>query len=426
MKYLLLILCVLLGGSLSAQTTHVHCGTLIDGVTNRTFKEMTIVVEGNVIREIREGYITPLPEEALIDLRDHTVMPGFMDMHVHIESEINKASYAERFTLNEADIAFRSAVNARVTLMAGFTTGRDLGGSGVNVALREAIRKGLTPGPRIFTACKAIAITGGHGDPTNGYKKSLLPEQIGPAMGVADGPDACRQAVRQQVKNGADCIKITATGGVLSVARDGFAPQFREEEIRAIVETADDFGIHVAAHAHGAEGMKRAVRAGVTSIEHGTLMDDETIALMKEKGTWYVPTITAGESVHDSAMVPNYYPEIITPKALFIGPKIKSTFERAHKAGVKIAFGTDAGVFPHGLNAIEFELMVEAGMAPMRAIQCATGQAAEMLGESERLGSLQPGRFADIVAVRGNPLEDISLLRKVSFVMKDGLVYKNE
>lgn len=426
MKQLLTLIFTFLVFSLSAQVTHIHCGGLIDGVQNRTMKEMTIVVEGNVIKEVREGYSTPLPEEGLIDLRDHTVMPGLMDMHVHLETEINKASYTERFTLNEADIAFRSAVNAETTLMAGFTTVRDLGGSGVNVSLREAIRKGLVDGPRVFTVCKAIAITGGHADPTNGYKKSLLPSHIGPTMGVADGPDACRQAVRQQVKNGADCIKITATGGVLSVARDGFAPQFREEEIRAIVETANDFGIHVAAHAHGAEGMKRAIRAGVTSIEHGTLMDDEAISLMKENGTWYVPTITAGESVHDSAMVPNYYPEVITPKALFIGPKIKSTFNKAYLAGVKIAFGTDAGVFPHGKNAIEFELMVQQGMSPMEAIQCATSKAAEMLGQSEKLGSIQAGRMADIVAVQGNPIQDISLLKNIAFVMKDGKVYKNQ
>lgn len=426
MKYLLAFLLAFSYSLSFSQTTHIHCGALIDGIENRTFKEMTIVVEGNVIKEIREGYSTPLPEEELIDLRDHTVMPGLMDMHVHLETEINKASYTERFTLNEADIAFRSAINARLTLLAGFTTVRDLGGSGVNVSLRNAINKGLVQGPRVYTVCKAIAITGGHADPTNGYKKSLLPAQIGPSMGVADGPDACRQAVRQQVKNGADCIKITATGGVLSVARDGFAPQFREEEIRAIVETADDFGIHVAAHAHGAEGMKRAIRAGVTSIEHGTLMDDEAIQLMKENGTWYVPTITAGESVHDSAMVPNYYPELITPKALFIGPKIKSTFAKAYKAGVKIAFGTDAGVFPHGLNAIEFELMVKQGMPAMEAIQCATSRAAEMMGVSDQLGSLQPGRFADIVAVKGNPIQDISLLRNIPFVMKDGIVYKND
>ncbi|MEM7039209.1 MAG: amidohydrolase family protein, partial [Bacteroidota bacterium] len=308
---------------------------------------------------------------------------------------------------------------------AGFTTVRDLGGSGVNVALRNAINGGLAVGPRVHTVCKAIAITGGHADPTNGYKHGLV-EPPGPESGVADGPDECRKAVRQQVKNGADCIKITATGGVLSVARDGRRPQFTEAEIEAIVETADDFGIHVAAHAHGDEGMQRAVRGGVRTIEHGTYMTEETMDLMKKNGTWYVPTITAGKAVGDSAKIDNYYPAIITPKALHTGPQIAETFKVAYKKGVKIAFGTDAGVYPHGLNGIEFELMMAGGMPAMETIQCATMRAAEVLDETERIGSIEAGKLADIVASKDNPLDDIKTLQDIRFVMKGGKVYKKQ
>ncbi|MGV3539172.1 MAG: metal-dependent hydrolase family protein, partial [Rufibacter sp.] len=236
--------------------------------------------------------------------------------------------------------------------------------------------------------------------------------------------DECRKAVRQQYKNGADLIKIAATGGVLSVAKDGSGPQYSEEEIRAIVETAHDLGMKVAVHAHGPEGMKRAIRAGVNSIEHGTLMDEETMKLMKKNGTWYVPTITAGKSVADSAKIPGYYPPLVTPKALAIGPQLQGTFGRAYKEGVKIAFGTDAGVFMHGKNAKEFEYMVEAGMPAMEAIKSATVYAADLLGMSQKLGSIEKGKLADLVAVPGDPLQDIKVLQQVSFVMKDGKVYK--
>jgi imidazolonepropionase-like amidohydrolase len=240
---------------------------------------------------------------------------------------------------------------------------------------------------------------------------------------VADGVDECRKAVRQQVKNGADLIKITATGGVLSVARDGFRPQFTEDEIAAIIETANDFGIAVAAHAHGDEGMRRAVAAGISSIEHGTMMSEATMDLMIEKGTYYVPTITAGRAVADSALIPKFYPEIVRSKALFIGPQIQGTFEKAHKRGVKIAFGTDAGVFKHGLNALEFQYMTESGMSPMTAIQSATMEAAKLLRIDDKLGSIEVGKLADIIAVNDNPIENIKTMMNVVFVMKDGVVY---
>jgi len=420
-----LLLLFLLFQQSFAQQSYIHCGKLIDVVNKKVLEKMTIIIDGNKIVSIEKGYLQPKENQIVIDLKDKTILPGLMDMHVHLEGQSSKNSYLEKFTLNEADIAFRSKVYAEVTLMAGFTTVRDLGGSGVNIALRNAVNKGLVKGPRIYTAGKALGITGGHADPTNGWRNDLMGDP-GPKEGVANGADECRKAVRQQVKNGADLIKIMATAGVLSMAKNASNPQFTEEEIKVIVETAKDFGIKVAAHAHGAEGMKRAIRAGIASIEHGTLMDDETMTLMKKHGTYYVPTITAGMSVADSAKIPGYYPEMVIPKALEIGPKIQATFKRAYKAGVKIAYGTDAGVYRHGLNAKEFEFMVEVGMPPIDAIRSATIHAADLLGVSDQSGSIEAGKLADIIAVNGNPLEDIKVLQDVSFVMKDGVVYKNE
>jgi imidazolonepropionase-like amidohydrolase len=327
------------------------------------------------------------------------------------------------FTYNPADYAFQSVVFAERTLMAGFTAVRDLGGTGVNISLRNAINKKLIKGPRIYTAGKAIATTGGHADPTNGFRDDLMGDP-GPEAGVVNGADECRKAVRQRYKEGSDVIKITASGGVLSVAKSGENPQFTEDEIKAIVETAHDYGYKVAAHCHGAEAMKRAVRAGVNSIEHGTLMDEEVMQLMKQHGTYFVPTITAGRSVADSAKKPGYYPALVTPKALAIGPKIQSTFAKAYKAGVKIAFGTDAGVYAHGKNWMEFIYMTEVGMPPMEAIQSATVSAADLIGVSDRIGSIEKGKFADIIAVEGDPVKDIQVMGRVSFVMKDGVVYK--
>jgi imidazolonepropionase-like amidohydrolase len=309
--------------------------------------------------------------------------------------------------------------------MAGFTTVRDLGGTGVNVSLRNAINKRLVPGPRIYTAGKSIATTGGHADPTNGYRKDLMGDP-GPNEGVINGEDEARKAVRQRYKDGSDLIKITATAGVLSQAKDASGAQFTEVEIRAIVETAKDYDFKVAAHAHGVEGMKRAIRAGVTSIEHGTFMDEETMELCKKYGTWYVPTIIAGKSTADSAKIRNYYSELVTPKALAVGPKLQATFGKAYKAGVKIAFGTDAGVFRHGQNWREFAYMVEAGMPAMEAIRSATMSAADLLGVTNILGTIEKGKLADIIAVDGDPIKDINVMEKVRFVMKEGVVYKNE
>ena len=422
-KLNLLIISLFLVTLAQSQRTLIWCGTLIDGTQAEPRKNATIIVIGNKITGIEAGYSKSSGNDSLVDLRQHTVMPGWIDMHVHLEHETNPQRYLQVFTHNPADIAFNAASFAEITLMAGFTTVRDLGGTGVNVALRNAINRRIIKGPRVYTSGKSIATTGGHADPTNGYRKDLMGDP-GPAEGVVNGESDARQAVRQRYKDGADLIKITATGGVLSVAKSASNPQFMEDEIRAIVETANDYGFKVAVHAHGAEGMKRAVRAGVHSIEHGTYMDEETIKLMKERGTWYVPTLTAGASVADSAKKPGYYPELVTPKALEVGPRIQATFARAYKAGVKIAFGTDAGVYKHGLNWLEFGYMIEAGMPALEAIRAATINAAELLGEKERLGSIEVGKLADIVAVYGDPLKEVSAFGKVAFVMKDGVIYK--
>ncbi|MDZ4796455.1 MAG: amidohydrolase family protein [Bacteroidota bacterium] len=422
-KILLLAFYLVLASALSAQKTYIWCGTLIDGISDEPRKNMTIIVEKNKILSIQNGFTPAGATDKSIDLKTKTVTPGWIDMHVHVEIETRKGALADRFTSNPADIAFESIKYVNVTLMAGFTTVRDLGGSGVNVSLRNAINKGLVTGPRIYTAGKSIATTGGHADPTNGYRKDLMGDP-GPKEGVINGSDDAYHAVRERYKESSDLIKITATGGVLSQAKDGANPQFTEEEVKAIVTAAKDYGFKVAAHAHGAEGIKRAIRGGVNSIEHGTFMDDEGIQLMKQYGTYLVPTITAGKATADSAKITGYYTDIVTPKALATGPQIQATFAKAYKAGVKIAFGTDAGVYQHGKNWMEFGYMIEAGMPAMEAIKAATMGAATLLGEKDRLGSIEAGKLADIVAVDGDLLKDPLAFGKVIFVMKDGLLYK--
>lgn len=409
----------------AGQKTYVNCGRLIDVKTGTVLQEMTIVIEGNKITDLQKGYASGASNDKTIDLKNYTVMPGLMDCHVHLESQYGPSSFASSFTMNPADHAFQSVVFAERTLMAGFTTVRDLGGSGVNISLRNAINKRLIKGPRVFTAGKPIGTTGGHADETNGLREDLMGDP-GPSAGIVNGPDDCVKAVRQRYKEGSDVIKIMASGGVLSIEKSGENPQLTDAELKAIIETAKDYGFKVAAHCHGAEAMKRAVNAGVTSIEHGTYMTDEIMQLMKAKGTWFVPTIIAGRSVADSAKKPGYFPELITPKALAIGPKIQATFAKAYKAGVKIAFGTDAGVYAHGKNWMEFVYMTEAGMPAMEAIQAATIKAADLIGVSDILGTIEKDKLADLVAVEGDPIKDIQAMGKVKFVMKAGVVYKNE
>ncbi|MGI4835714.1 MAG: amidohydrolase family protein [Janthinobacterium lividum] len=407
-----------------AQKTYLHCGHLLDVRAGRLLGPQTLVVERGRIVAVQAGYTAPAgPADQVINLESQTVLPGLIDCHVHLESEQSRNSFREQFTLNPADVAFRAQGYALTTLRAGFTTVRDCGGSGVNTSLRNAVAQGLVPGPRIYSAGTAISATGGHMDETDGLNEDQI-QKAGRPVYLANGPDQCRQAVREQFKRGADLIKIASTGGVLDLSKDGTGAQYTEEEIRAVVETARDLGLRVACHAHGAEGIKRAVRAGVTSIDHGSLMDDEAIRLMAKTRTWYVPTLIAGKSVADTARAhPGYFPPVIATKALDVGTKMQGTFARAYKAGVRVAFGTDAGVYRHGQNAKEFGYMTEAGMPPLEAIRAATLNAAELLGETTDLGTLEAGHYADVVAVAGDPLQNIALLTKPTFVMKAGVVY---
>lgn len=403
----------------------LDCGRWLDVESGRWRTEPIVIEEGRIARLLAPDEVPPDVER--IDLRQHHCLPGLIDLHVHLSQETRPEVQVLRSRLSEseADAAFRSVGMAERTLLAGFTTVRDLGGE-LAIPLRNAINAGTVRGPRIFAAGKSIATTGGHADPSNALNRELreaLGEPLAP-QGVINGPIEARAAVRARYREGADLIKITATGGVLSRAASGQNAQFMDDELAAIVATARDYGFKVAAHAHGAEGMKRALRAGVDSIEHGTYMDEEAIRLFRRTGAWYVPTISAGRFVAEKARLPDYYAPIVRPKAAAIGPLIQGTFERAHRAGVKIAFGTDAGVFPHGENAKEFLYMVEGGMSPLAAIRSATVNAAEVLGQGERLGRIAPGYLADVIAVRGDPLQDVAELLDVRFVMRDGQVYK--
>ena len=405
--------------------TLIHAGRLIDGRADSARTAVTVTVDGDRIVSIADGYATPAPGDTVIDLKNATLLPGLMDMHVHLSSETSGAAgYSERFFLNPADFALRATTYASKTLLAGFTTVRDCGaGSKLNLALRDAVAKGWIKGPRVVAAGSVTTI-GGHGDGTNGLATELQ-EALAPILpGTANGPDQMRAAVRQRYKDGADFIKIAATGGVLSLAKSGQAPLFTDEELAAVVQTARDYGMDVAAHAHGTEGMLRAVRAGVHSIEHGTYMSDEVMAAMKEKGTYYVPTISAGKFVAEKAKIDGYFPAVVRPKAAAIGPQIQDTFGRAWRAGVKIAFGTDQGVAPHGDNGLEFVYMVEAGMPPMAAIKSATAEGSKVVRMEKEIGTVETGKLADLIAVPGDPIADIRQMTKVSFVMKGGVIYK--
>ncbi|CAN5497163.1 amidohydrolase family protein [soil metagenome] len=406
-------------------TTVIHAGRLIDGVATAARERVSIVVTGDRIQEVRDGFM-PLPAGAtLIDLSRATVMPGLIDSHTHISGEGTENAIVKAVTLSPVDLAVRSTAYAKRTLEAGFTTIRNLGAhGGADVALKKAINEGLVPGPRIWTARKSLSITGGHGD-QGGLRPDLGPDPTW-RDGIVDSPDEAAKAVRYQHKYGADLIKFTATAGVLSINDAGDVQQFSDAEMRTIVETAHTLGLKVAAHAHGKRGLEAAIRAGVDSIEHGTYLDDETIALFKTHGTYYVPTILAGKTVAEMAKKPGALHPSVREKAARIGPLIQDSFRRAYQGGVKIAFGTDSGVSIHGDNWREFVYMVEVGMPPMEAILSATRNAADLLGATDRIGSIQPARFADIIAVNGDPLADISEMGRVTFVMKGGVVYKDQ
>ena len=410
--------------AIAAEPVALHCERLFDARSGRMLGEHTIVVRDGKIESVMPGRAKLADGTQSIALDGRTCLPGWTDLHVHMGQQSSPQSYSEGFRLDPTDFAYRSVGYADKTLMAGFTSVRDLGGE-ISPHLRDAINAGTVKGPRIFAAGKSIATTGGHADPTNGLNSELehLVGTPGPTEGVVNSVDEARQAVRQRYKDGSDVIKITATGGVLSYAKSANAPQFTVEEVKAIVDTANDYGFKVAAHAHGAEGMKRAVLGGVTSIEHGTEMTDEIMSLMKQKGTWYVPTIYAGRFVAEKAKIDGYFPAIVRPKAIRIGAQIQQTAGNAYRNGVKIAFGTDMGVGPHGDNAREFIYMVEAGMPAAFALQSANLNAASVLGVDDQ-GVIEAGKRADIIALPGDPVADISNVMKVDFVMKDGVVYR--
>jgi imidazolonepropionase-like amidohydrolase len=420
----IVILGALLWPAPAAGRTLIHAGRLIDVADATVLEARTIVVEADRVAAVQAGYADPGPGDTVVDLTAATVMPGWIDMHVHITHEQSPRRQVESFTLDPADQAFRSVAYAERTLMAGFTTVRDLGTDhGIAQSLRDAIAQGWVVGPRIVTAGKAIASTGGHADPSNGRNQELAWDP-GPIDGVVNSVTDAYKAVRARYKEGSDLIKITATGGVLSQAKSGQNPQFTIPEIEAIVAAAHDYGFRVAAHAHGAEGMRRAVLGGVDSIEHGTFMTDEIMKLMRQRGTYYVPTIIAGRFVAEKAEIDGYFSDLVRPKAAAIGPLIQDTFARAYRAGVPIAFGTDTGVSPHGDNWKEFTYMIEAGMPAMEAIVSATVSAADLLDRADELGGIAPGKLADIIAVPGDPLTDPAEFGRVHFVMKAGKVYK--
>jgi imidazolonepropionase-like amidohydrolase len=413
--------------------TILRCAHLIADARQPTRDNVTLIAKNGKVDSIIEGLDAPLPaaiteaksKGATVteqDLKQHWVLPGLIDCHVHLSMVIDAESRLRRFTESDELTTLRAARNARTTLLAGFTTVRDLGAEpSVIFALRDAINEGIAIGPRIIAAGHAVSITGGHGDPTTGARADLFsdPKNL---ESVADGPDACAKAVRQQVKLGADVIKLTATGGVLSPVNTGTGQHFTDAELKSIIDTAHSLGRKAAAHAHGTDGINAALRAGVDSIDHGTYLDDESIKLFKQTGAYHVPTMLAGATVARNANIPGYYPRMVVPKALAVGPKIKDAVKKSHEAGVKIAFGTDAGVFPHGINAQEFTLMVDAGMTPKEALIAATINAADLLGLSSEIGTLEPGKAADLIAVDADPMKDVKTLESVRVVVKGGEV----
>ena len=402
----------------------LHCAKVFDSTSGTMRGETTILIENGRISSMLDGHVSPEKRQAEYNTPGMTCLPGMIDSHTHLTFETSPTGFTDQFRWNVADYAIRSTVYARRTLTAGFTSVRDLGDSNnTSIALRNAVNAGIVPGPRIFAAGVPIGSTGGHADGTDGYRADLQGDP-GPKQGIINGPDDARKAVRQHYKDGADLIKIMPSGGVLDESSSPDNAQMTIEEIKAVVAAAHDYGFTVAAHAHGAEAIRRAVIAGVDSIEHGTFMTEEDMKLMKEHGTWYVPTIIAGRYVAEMAAVPGYYPPQVAAKALKVGPVIQKTAGRAYKAGVKIAFVTDAAVYPHGQNAKELEYMVEAGMPNAYVLQTATTHAAELLKQSTDIGSLEVGKYADIIGVRGDPLADISVMQHVEFVMKGGVIFK--
>ncbi len=409
----------------------LHCGQLLAEPGQEPINEATVVIENGVITNVFNGiaFIDAAPgqpQNVHVDLMDKFVLPGLIDCHTHLTFELPPMQMRLRKQLTEdaTHEAIDGTLNAHKTLMAGFTTVRNVGSGGAAIyALRDRIALGAVPGPRILAAGKSIAVTGGHADPSNGINPSLSPA-LTATEGIANGVSEFRHATRERIRQGSDLIKITSTGGVLSNTAAGLGQQMFDDEIRAVIETAHMMGRKVASHAHGTDGINAALRAGVDSIEHGTYLDESSIALFKETGAYLVPTIHAGKFVGEKSADPEWFNPAIKAKAQAVGPIIQDAFARAHKAGVNIAFGTDVGVGAHGTNALEFVYMTEAGMSPADAIKAATINAADLCGLSDSVGRIAKGYQADIIAVDANPLEDVTTLQNVTFVMKGGKIFK--
>jgi imidazolonepropionase-like amidohydrolase len=412
-----------------AKTVVIKAARMFDGKGERTTSPGVVVVSGGRIVAAGVGAQTPAGAE-VIDLGDATILPGFIDAHTHLSGEASddwKQDELDSLKKSPPEQALDATVYLRRTLMIGFTTVRDLGsGDLIDVGLRNAVRGGRVEGPRMLVAVRGISATGGHCDPTNGYRPDVFDRSTGIEAAVANGADAVRAAVRRNIKDGADVIKVCATGGVLSLNDDVQSPQLTQEELNALVDEAHARGRRAAAHAHGAEGAKRAVRAGIDSIEHGSFLDDEALELMRARGTHLVPTLMAGEGLREKLEKGAYFPPAVEAKARAALASRDQMFRNAVRKGVRIAFGTDAAVYPHGRNAEEFRHMVALGMRPADALRSATSVNAALFGVSDRLGTLEAGKLADVIAVPGDPTQDIRQTERVFFVMKEGVVYRND
>lgn len=413
----------------ASKTYVLKAARMFDGKSAGLLKPGLVIVTDGKIAGVGPNAAIPAGAE-VIDLGDATLMPGFIDAHTHLtamHSDDYKQNELDQLQKTIAERALDATANARVTLMAGVTTVRDVGSSDyLDVGLRNAIRNRVVPGPRMLVCVHALGATGGHCDGEDGYRAGLFGHESGPMDGVINGPEQARYAVRLDHKYGADVIKVCATGGVLSLTDDVDTPQLTQDELNAIVDEAHALRRKTAAHAHGAEGAKRAIRAGIDSIEHGTFLDDEALDMMKAHGTYYVPTLMAPEGIQEQINKGIYIPPPILAKAKAAIASVHQTFQKALAKGVKIGLGTDAAVYAHGRNTEEFHLMVDLGMKPIDALKAGTSADADLLGLADKLGTLETGKLADVVAVPGDPVENIRQTEHVFFVMKEGVVYKND